>query len=384
MVAGFLTRLQCSTALLLVMACGSPATAPEPNPPAPPAPPAGLAYQFGAKFEPPVGRGVHGMGQWALFNPKYTALLPASAQAASELIFMSLADTVRPWNPAQLAAALAQIGQSGRIPSADIALRGNQPTAAELAQLPDPYFGVDHEVANGTKWDARLLDLANLFAGYGKPVLLRIGGEFSGWWNGYHPYEFPKAFRKIVNLFRAAGADNVAFVWCYEPAAPADFAETNASGAAKWYPGRDVVDWFSIDLFAAGDVGGPATGHGGSLAYGRTLAFLDFAVAEGKPVVIAESAPAHYDLSDPSDAPLAWAEWFSPYFALMAGRSEIKWFTYINVDWTISSYYAESGWKNNDLSVNPSLAAKYQAELLKPKYLHAGELSLLKDYGWYP
>lgn len=168
-------------------------------------------------------------------------------------------------------------------------------------------------------------------------MLLRIGGEFSGWWNGYHPYEYPKAFRKIVTMFRAAGASNVAFVWCYEPAAPGDFAATNPGGEPKWYPGSDVVDWFSIDLFTKSDVSGPLTSHGALTPFGKTTAFLDFAVASGKPAVIAESAPSYYDLGDPVAAAAAWTEWFTPYVA----------------------------------------------ELAKAKYLHAGELSQLKDYGLY-
>jgi len=384
-------RLACLALLLAGAACGSPALSgpdlgPE-SPATPPPPPPGPAaqYEFGAKFEPPVGRVVHGMGQWAAFNAKYTGLLGPGIQPASELMFITLADTLRPWNPAQIAASLAKIAAAGRIPLADIALRGNQPTPAELAQLPDPLFAVDDEVAGGSKWDSRLLDLAQLFAAYKKPVLLRIGGEFNGWWNGYHPFLFPKAFRKVVNLFRAAGADNVAFVWCYEPAAPADFADADATGTPKWYPGTDVVDWFSIDLFSSADVGGPVTGHGGgSTAFGKTLAFLDFAVANRKPVVIAESSPSHFDLANASSATAAWTEWFMPYFALIGARSEIKWFTYINYDWTKASYYDGLGWQNNDLSANPALSALYAAELGKPRYLHAPELALLKDFGRYP
>ena len=244
----------------------------------------------GPSSSPRSGESYTAWGNGSLYNPKYTALLNPQSQPASELVFLTIADTLRPWNPAQIAARLAAIGSAGRIPLADIALRGNQPAPGEVAQLPDPLFGVDHEVANGAKWDTRLLDLANAFAGYKKPALVRIGGEFNGSWNGYHPYEFPKAFRKIVNLFRAAGANNVAFVWCYEPAAPGDFAEQNSAGDYKWYPGGDAVDWFSIDLFATADVTGPATAHGTLTTYGRTLAYLDLAVASGKPVVIAGSS----------------------------------------------------------------------------------------------
>jgi len=349
--------------------------------------PPGLTYQFGAKFEPPVGRVVHGIGQWHVYNEKYFELLPPNKQPASALIFVEIGDTPRGWKPDQIAAELAEYDAAGRIPHMDIALRGLQPPPDSLPKLPDPYYGIDHEVANGTKYDGRIQDLIQIVKAFRKPVMIRIGGEFNGPWNGYHPYEYPKAFRKIVNMFRQAGADNVAFVWCYEPAAPADFAEKNAAGEYRWYPGADVIDWYSVDLFTAADVadvpGGGRPGSDGMTPYKRVLAFLDMAVADGKPVVIAESAPSYYDLGDPAQAEAAWAEGFQPYFGLIATRPEIKWFHYVSYDWTQASFYSAQGWKNNDLSLSPTLASRYAAEILKPKYLHADEKHLLKDYGKY-
>ncbi len=357
--------------------------APVPPPP-PPSPNQDPTYRFGAKFEPPVGRVVHGEGQWKAYNDKYEALLPADRQPAAELRFVDLGDTPRGWEPDKIAASLAAIDGAGRIPSIDISLRGLKPTPAELATLPDPLFGIDHDVANSTTYDARILDLIQMAKAFRKPIMLRIGGEFNGWWNGYHPYEYPKAFRKIVSMFRQAGATNVAFVWCYEPAAPDDFDAVNAAGEPKWYPGADVVDWFSIDLFAAQDVGGPVVGHNGAgTSHGRTLRFLDMAVAQNKPVVIAESSPSHYNLGNPASAEAAWAEWFTPYWGLIASRPEILWFHYINYDWTLASDYLANGWQNNDLGASPSIASRYVAELGAPKYLHAGERHLLKDYQLY-
>lgn len=337
-------------------------------------------YEYGAKFEPPIGRVLHGMGQWVNGNPQYQAMLPQDRQPASELMFVDLGDTPRPWNPPEIAARMAQISAAGRIPSMDLALRGLQPTPQALAQLADKTYGIDSLVAHTTQFDARIQSFIDVLGAHGKPVMLRIGGEFSGWWNGYHPYHYPQAFRKIVNMFRASGASNVAFVWCYEPAVTDDFDATDTDGNAKWFPGDDVVDWFAIDLFAAHDVGGPTTGHGGSsTAFARTLRFLDMAVAHHRPVIVAESSPSHFDLGSPAAAMSAWDEWFTPYFALIQSRSEIKWFHYINYDWTKASYYAASGWKNNDLTANAALSAKYVQELGKAKYLHANEVGLLKQ-----
>jgi hypothetical protein len=365
-----------AAAASLLQACGSSE--------APTAPTGGVApptYQFGAKFEPPVGRVVHAVGQWESYNAKYYAALPATMQPASQLIFITLENdphpwnlNPRPWDPQKIALDIQTIWAAGRIPSLDLALRGDKPSTPELQQIPDPLYGIDDDVANTTQYDGRINEVVQLLKTFGKPVFLRIGGEFNGSWNGYHPFEYPKAFRKIVGMFRAAGVNNVAFVWCYEPAAPGDFDAVNGVGDPKWYPGADVVDWFSIDLFATADVSGSTAG-----AYGRTLKFLDMAVATARPVVIAESSPAHFDLGSALDAQSAWTQWFTPYLDLIAQRPEIKWFHLITFDWSGTSNFDGQG-KNNDITVSPFVLGQWQAELAKPKYLHAGEQNLLKDW----
>ncbi len=205
------------------------------------------SYTYGAKFEPPDGRVVHAMGQWEQYNTKLLPLLPVELRPAAKLIFIEIGDTPRGWRPEGIRAMMRRYDEEGFIPSLDIAPRGNQPGQAVLATRADPRFGIDHEVASTSRFDGRIQDLARIVKEFGKPVIVRIGGEFNGWWNGYHPYAYPKAFRKIVALFRAAQADNAAFVWCYEPAAAGDFDERNNAGEYKWFPGDDVIDWFSID-----------------------------------------------------------------------------------------------------------------------------------------
>ena len=338
------------------------------------------AYQFGAKFEPPVGRVVHGMGQWVNGNPQYVAMLPGGSKPAAELMFIDLGDTPRPWDPPEIAARMAAIHAAGRIPVMDLALRGLQPTPQVLAQMADKTYGIDSLVAFSTQFDARIQSFIDVLKAHGHAVMLRLGGEFSGAWNGYHPYAYPVAFRKIVHMFRASGVTNVAFVWCYEPAAADDFDAVDANGNAKWYPGDDVVDWFSIDLFATHDVSGPLTAHGAPTPFGRTMRFLDMAVARHRPVIIAESAPSHYDLGSPASASASWTEWFTPFFGLIHARDEVKWFHYINYDWTKASYYASSGWKNNDLTASPAVSLQFVAELARATYLHSGEVDLLKGY----
>jgi hypothetical protein len=344
-------------------------------------------YTYGAKFEPPAGRVAHGMGQWEQYNAKLLPLLPPEVHPVSKLIFVTIDDTPRGWRPETIAATFAGYDRDGFIPHIDIALRGNQPTSAELAAMPDPLYGIDDEVASTTRFDNRIDDLIQIVKEFGKPVIVRIGGEFNGPWNGYHPYAYPTAFRKIVEMFRAAQVENAAFVWCYEPAAPDDFDEQDRDRKYKWFPGEDVINWFSIDWFNKDDFSGPLTGTdrrpgtgAGLTAHGRSRRFLDMAVAYDRPVMIAESSPCRYDLSDPAQADAAWQEWFQPYFAIIGERSEIKWFHLISYDWTQASYYAQSGWMNNDLTASPVVLQKLIDELRKPQYLHAADKTLLKDY----
>jgi acetyl esterase len=210
-------------------------------------------YSCGAKFEPPAGRVVHAMGQWEQYNAKLLPLLPAELRPASKLIFLDIGDTPRGWRPEAIRTMIQRHNQDKFIPHIDIALRGNQPPPAARAALADPLFGIDHEVASSSRFDGRIQDLVRIVKEFGKPIIVRIGGEFNGPWNGYHPYAYPQAFRKIVEMFRAAQVDNAAFVWCYEPAAPGDFDEHNADGEYKWFPGADVIDWFAIDWFNTDD-----------------------------------------------------------------------------------------------------------------------------------
>jgi len=368
-------RLAVLSATLLVAACspddlpldvGDPADAPVGEPVSP-----------GTALAPPPGRVVHGMGQWQEYNETLLAALPAGVRPVSQLTFIDMGDTPRGWQPATLAAALQGQVQAGLVPHVDIALRGLQPGHAVLDTLADKLYGIDDDVASTAQYDARIGDLISIIGALDSPVMVRIGGEFSGAWNGYHPYAYPKAFRKIVGMFRAAGVANAAFVWCYMPAAPGDFDAQDDGGAYKWYPGADVIDWYGIDWFDTGDFTGPLTDRGEESRNGRTHRFLDMAVAEGKPVVVAESSPARFDLADPVQAEAAWQEWFAPYFQILSDRPEIRWFHLISYDWTRAAYYQEIGWRNNDLTASPVIMERLVGELSKPRYLNAPDKALV-------
>ncbi|MEK6902481.1 MAG: DUF4215 domain-containing protein, partial [archaeon] len=356
----------------------------------------GIHYQYNAKFEPPIGRVIHGMGNWEEYNPQYVNLLTNESQTpplgslaspdlapASRLMFILLDHQHGPWENmiSNLSLGLNELDAQGIIPHASIGLFGELPSVID----PDnPYFGIDDEVANTTNWDSRINDLALVFKNYGKPVFLRITPEFSGKGFGQHPYIYPKAFRKMVQLFRDAGADNVAFVWCYYPADDNDFFNENGLGEYKWFPGDDVIDWYAIDVYTPDHISGPTTVLGGDSHYGKTLKFLQLAHDHGKPVYLPETGPSMEHLtSDLVDSQADWSNYFIPFFELIQTHSVIKGFNYVNVDWTTNDTYSALGWMNEDLTVSPYISEQYLIELNKSPYLHSKDRELQNQYTDY-
>jgi mannan endo-1,4-beta-mannosidase len=104
-------------------------------------------------------------------------------------------------------------------------------------------------IARG-RYDAYLRRSARDTARWGKPVLLRFAQEMNGTWypwgrgrNGNTPRLYVAAWRHIVRVFRAAGADNVKWVWV---------ANQNTGGRfpfRQYYPGDHWVDWVGLDGF---------------------------------------------------------------------------------------------------------------------------------------
>jgi hypothetical protein len=340
--------------------------------PMPPGPP---SYRYEARFEPPDGRILHGMGQWPDGNDDYLAALgdPALEPAAS-LCFLAIGDWIRPWESQieRLRSQLLAEAGLGRVLHLGIGLKGlDQETGAEIP--------VDVEVARSDEHDDHIRDLARVVRDVGVPSFVRIGFEFSGSWNGYTPVDYPRAFRHVVELFREEHADNAAFVWCWEASAPGDF-DSHEQDAWRWYPGDDVVDWFGLDLFRPEAFIACAPGARSTMHI-NSLRFLDMAEKYGKPVMVAESSAVTVGITpDEQDGRRDWAAWFEPFFAFLAEHPGIKAFHYCNTDWTQSESAQANGWLDSDILHNAFLAARYAQELRDPLYLHKADLHLLR--GW--
>lgn len=113
-------------------------------------------------------------------------------------------------------------------------------------------------------WDDYILDWAHAAKEYGHPVMLRFGHEMNGNWypwcgaqngggesTGYGdptkpdgPERYIDAFRHVHDLFQAAGADNVIWVWAPNEGNPVGEPWNEVE---NYYPGDEYVDWLGMD-----------------------------------------------------------------------------------------------------------------------------------------
>lgn len=321
-----------------------------------------------ARYEPPDGKVYHGVG-WNYRNsvPNYLQMMPEDQQP---LLFqtMSAIPGTRPLTVEKVLQGLRHEWQDPERQFVEYGVHFHK-------SQDEPY---DSLFAFTDEMDHYIDTLAIAMKQHGKPFFLRIGGEMNGDWNKYTPYIFPQAYRKLVIELRSRGVNNFATVWCYEPAAEADFADSTRDGW-KWYPGDDVVDWFGLDVFPARDFDPdePDTARNGQLSpKGKSELFLKWAREKGFPVYINETT-SHSEniIPDDEDPGLAegekiWNHWFEPFFRFMENHPEIKAFNYINLDWTPIDKW--SHWGDCRLEINTYIRDKWIEKLDEPHFIHAG------------
>jgi len=198
-----------------------------------------------------------------------------------------------------------------------------------------------------------------------RPIYLRIGYEFDGKHNELEPASYVRAYRRIVDLIRAEGVDNIAFVW-HSYAAPSYMGHP----LSAWYPGDDYVDWVGISLF----------GH----LYASELsaeadAVFDFAREYKKPVIVAEASPIG---GIEQDNLVAWNTWFVNFFSLIHNRN-VKAISFINEDWGSISIEGLSGWKDARLQNNAKISRAWFRETGKDRYLKQSP-DLFSSLGYAP
>lgn len=102
-------------------------------------------------------------------------------------------------------------------------------------------------------FDRYIADWAQAAAAYGAPLLLRFAHEMTGVWypwapavNGGSPEAYVAAWRHVHDLFAAAGARNVSWVWS------PNVVEGEPTTLAEVYPGAAYVDIVAVDGYNVG------------------------------------------------------------------------------------------------------------------------------------
>ena len=159
--------------------------------------------------------------------------------------------------------------------------------AREESQQPD--YQLDRII--GGEFDRYIVSYANSVRAYEGPVMLRLFHEMDGFWypwagtvNGNEPEDVAAAWRHVHDLFEAAGATNVTWVWNVNHES---VPKSAANDIDTYYPGDEYVDWVGISGFNFGTTSAVASWIGFDTIFADRLADLE---TYDKPVVIPEFA----------------------------------------------------------------------------------------------
>ncbi len=144
----------------------------------------------------------------------------------------------------------------------------------------DPTDASIAEIAAGA-YDDYLSTYADSVRSFGHAVVIGFGHEMNAPWYSWGYGRVPAAtfvaaWRHIVALFRAQGADNVTWLWTIQ----ADQAGTGT--IASWWPGAQYVTWVGIDGYYVRASDTFASVFGPTIGQVRTFT--------SKPVLLSETA----------------------------------------------------------------------------------------------
>jgi hypothetical protein len=185
-----------------------------------------------------------------------------------------------------------------------VPLVGIMPWSRIEQNAPEPVYTLD-KILRGD-FDGELSKCADDVRALGFPIMMEFGPEadgswfpWNGAWNGRDaddygergepdgPERFRDAYRRVVEIFRKRGAEDV--TWVFHIAAAASPKE-KWNAASQYYPGDEWIDWIGASVY--GRLGtGRATPFGDimkhlysrmcALSASKPLALLELGVSEG-------------------------------------------------------------------------------------------------------
>ncbi len=212
-------------------------------------------------------------------------------------------------------------------------------------------WNVAQNTANG-QYDKIIKQYSKWAKEINRPIFLRIGYEFDGPHNLLEPREYVKAYKRIVDIMRGEGVENVAFVW-HSYAAPT----YKNYPISDWYPGDEYVDWIGISVFFQPYHGVDLNPEGNAV--------LDFAIEHKKPVMIAESNPV---LGIEKEDNEIWDTWFTNFFSMTYNKN-IRAIAFISTDWKKLTIPGLDEWRDSRLFNNEEVAKNWFTETDKSRYL---------------
>jgi len=194
-------------------------------------------------------------------------------------------------------------------------------------KMPSPWSSV----ANGGQ-DAQIATTANRLKALGRKVFLSPHHEPEDQVGSFgSTSDYARAFRRVVDGFRRAGAGNVIFVWNVM-----GYVGGHGDIYPQLYPGDSYVDWIAYDPY---NWVGCKSGHNGRSFAEITKPMYDWTAAHhpNKPLMLAEFGLREQPAGMPSKA-----EWFrDALVTLKTTRTRIKALVYFNTnhacDWRITS-----------------------------------------------
>ncbi|MDQ2782957.1 MAG: glycosyl hydrolase family 26 [Actinomycetota bacterium] len=136
------------------------------------------------------------------------------------------------------------------------------------------------------------------------------------------PGDFKAAWRHVHDLYVKAGATNVSWVWVMTGSAD------NLDAAAQLWPGNDVVDWISWNVYNQSGCASDSINAAKLVSFeDKMKVFYDFAHTRGpsfgmdasKPMMISETGSAKYP-----DQPDLTAQWYAAIPGVLAKYPQIK------------------------------------------------------------
>lgn len=309
------------------------------------APPDGVVYFGVAATQPADGTTYNaGMSQWNEDATTWKTDLDlwATRSGKKPMLF----NAVLPWQDAynengRLAKINAKFSLNNIHPIFSLTLKDmNSSTNAELFSF--------SELVNGTTRDDEITAMANVMKQLARPVFISLFPDANNPENAYCPFnadgtaktwnvtDFKNVWIKVYNLFKQAGALNVAFVW------QADCSQTGNLAAANFYPGNQYVDWVSTTANVEPDaVSGTPAPVLWTTVRPQLVAFIEQAAWVGKPIMLRTGFR-----KDATTSVVSYADRILDFFNLVRTTNRIKALVYTNnqaVGSTKPSYKLETG-----------------------------------------